>query len=59
MFYVLLFIVLYLLYKKKESFGWSCYFTPYHNYFEERWLEGGNDAALAMARDSIKGPIPN
>jgi hypothetical protein len=56
--YIFIIIGLLYLFKTKERFGWSCYYTPQKNYYKQTWLLGGNQAAESLARDSIK-PIIN
>lgn len=56
---IVLILLLILFKKRKEHFSWSCNWTPNKDYYKEKWLLGGNDAALAMARDSIQGPFYN
>jgi len=58
---LLILVVIYFKQIKKfsESFGWNCVWTPNVDYYKEDWLLGDNPAALALARDSIQGPIYN
>ncbi len=42
-----------------ETFAWDCVYKPVKDYYKDSWILGGNAAAEAMARDSIKQPYNN
>lgn len=50
-------LVICLLVKNKEKFGWSCTFRPNVDYYKEDWLLGGNPAAESLARGGIKSAV--